>query len=99
MNGKKGAISLSVNIMVILIISIFILGLGISFLAKLMGTGETVKDQLDAETERQLEQLLVKQGDKVALPLNKITLHRGQDHIFGVGVLISSAILSIKLSL
>jgi len=84
---RKGAIGLSVNVLVILIISVVILGFGISFLYTLMAKGTEFEEDIDKKTMLELERLLMSEGEKVALPLNKIQLFRGDSHVFGVGVL------------
>ncbi len=83
---KKGAISLSMNFLVIIIISLVIFGMGISLLYKLLGSAENVKKDLDARTEQELDRLLIDQGQKVALPLHVATVERGKTHIFGLGI-------------
>lgn len=84
---KKGAIELSINLIVIVIISLVVLGSGIALLYKLIGGAEDIKSTLDSKTEAELERLLVDQGKKVALPQYTATVYAGKTHLFGVGIL------------
>lgn len=85
--NTKAAISLSINVLVIIIISLVILGAGIAFLYNLFHWGTSFKAELDEQTKQQLEQLLVDQGKRVALPLYSVDLYPGEDHVFGLGIL------------
>ncbi|MBT3298299.1 hypothetical protein HN385_05215 [archaeon] len=87
MMSKKGAISLAINTIVIVMISLVVLGLGISLMRNMISGAEEIKDQLDMQTEEELERLLVDQGKKVALPLHTVTLEAGENHVFGIGIL------------
>ena len=84
---KKGAIGLSINTLVIIIISIVILSGGVGLLYKFVGGSEEIKEQLDARTSAELERLLVNQGQRVALPLHKAVVPRGESHVFGLGIM------------
>ena len=85
--NKKGALELSMNMLVILIISVVILVGGVALLYKFIAGAEEIKTQLDERTETELERLLVDQGKQVALPLDKATVSRGKNHVFGLGIL------------
>jgi hypothetical protein len=84
---KKAAIGLSMNVLVIIIISLVILAGGITLLYKFIGGAEEIKGQLDSRTDMELERLLVDQGKKVALPLQVADVERGSTHVFGIGIL------------
>lgn len=84
---KKGAIELSMNMLVVIIISLIVLAGGITFLYKLLaGAGDIQKD-LDSRTNAELERLLVEQGKQVVLPFRQATLERGEQSVFGLGIL------------
>ena len=85
--NKKAAIGLSVNMLVIIIISLVILGAGISLLYKFIGGAQDIKGQLDMKTQAELEHLLVDQGKRVALPLHVANVVAGESHVFGIGIL------------
>lgn len=84
---QKGAIDLSVNTLVVVIIGLVILGAGITFLYQLIAQSTELKAKLDQQTEEQLKQLLIDQGRKVAISVNTATVLRGESRIFGVGIL------------
>lgn len=84
---KKGAISLPINMLVIIIISLVIFAGGISLLYKLMAGAESAKATLDAKTEIELRRLLETESQKVALPLHTAYLYPGEFHSFGLGIL------------
>lgn len=85
--SKKGAINLAVSTIVIVVICLVVLGAGISLMRNMITGAEEIKDQLDMQTEEELERLLVDQGKKVALPLHTVTLEAGENHVFGIGIL------------
>ncbi|PIZ51658.1 hypothetical protein COY27_02995 [Candidatus Woesearchaeota archaeon CG_4_10_14_0_2_um_filter_33_13] len=85
--SKKGAIGLSMDVLVIVIISLVILGAGVSLLYQFIGGATDIKTQLDTRTEAELERLLVDQGKMVALPLHVATIERGESHVFGIGIM------------
>jgi hypothetical protein len=89
--NKKAAIELSMNTLVIIIISLVILGSGIALLYQFIGSATDTKKLLDERTNTELEHLLVDQGKQVALPLHVATLSGGESHLFGVGILNSDA--------
>jgi hypothetical protein len=85
--GKKGAIGLSMNVLVVIIISLVMLGLGVGLLYSFIGGASDIKTTLDAKTTHELERLLVNQGKMVALPLHVASVERGEMHIFGIGIM------------
>lgn len=85
--NKKGAISLSINMLVVIVISLVIFGGGISLLYKLMAGAESAKAVLDQKTEAELRRLLETESKKVALPLHTAYLYPGEFHSFGLGIL------------
>jgi hypothetical protein len=86
MHNKKGAIGLSINTLVIIIISLVILSGGITLLYKFIGGAEDIKHKLDQRTDQELERLLVNQGNQVALPLHTRTIERDDSVVFGIGI-------------
>jgi len=84
---KKGALDLSISIMVVVIISLVILSSGIILLYKFISQAEGIKTDLDQRTEEELERLLVDQGKQVALPFYSANLFPGDSKVFGLGIL------------
>ncbi|PIN74369.1 hypothetical protein COV20_00400 [Candidatus Woesearchaeota archaeon CG10_big_fil_rev_8_21_14_0_10_45_16] len=85
--NKKGAIGFSVNLLVTIIISLVILGAGITLLYQFIGGAEDIQTGLDERSEQELERLLTNQGQQVAISLHTTTIERGQSHVFGIGIL------------
>jgi hypothetical protein len=83
---NKSGIELSINFLVIVIISIVMLTSGILLIKNYFGTAEDIKDQLDEQTISQIESLL-DEGDYISMPLNRKTISAGESSTFGLGVL------------
>ncbi|HLC51755.1 MAG TPA: hypothetical protein VJI98_00755 [Candidatus Nanoarchaeia archaeon] len=84
---RRGAIDLSINMIVMIIISLAILTGGIILLNKFITGADEIKASLDQKTDERLNDLLVDQGKKVALPFHTATILRGDSHTFGIGIL------------
>jgi hypothetical protein len=86
MFDKKASIALSLNFLVTLIIGFVIFSLGLYFIKNTIFSGaEEISTQVSQDLENQIKSLLT-QGKDVIIPLNKVTLNRGDDHIFGLGI-------------
>ncbi|MBT3836439.1 hypothetical protein HOD05_04280 [Candidatus Woesearchaeota archaeon] len=85
--NKRGGISLGVNLIVVLIISIVVLGLGIAFIFNLMDSADKFTGDIDQRTEDELSRILIGQGRKVALHPSAVQLTRGNDESLGVGIM------------
>lgn len=83
--NKKG-IELSINFLVIMIISILILILSIIFLKNLFTAAYQKQAEVDLRTEEQIK-ALIRDGEKVALPLTTLQIRRGESDVFGLGIL------------
>lgn len=78
---------MSVETLVVIIISLVVLAGGMTLLYKFIGGAEDTKALLDQKTDDELERLLADQGKQVALPRNIATIERGNSHVFGIGIL------------
>ena len=83
---NKKAIQLSVNFIVMLIISIIIFSMGIYFAKRIFSRGEELRLIFDERTEAEIARLL-DDGSKVAIPFTKKTIHNGGFDTFGIGIL------------
>lgn len=81
----KKAMELSINFIVILIISLVIFTGSIYLTKKFFKKATNIKDQLDKNTEDQIHSLL-SDGSKVAVPINRKTIKRGNSDTFGLGI-------------
>jgi hypothetical protein len=86
-NSKRGAVGLSINTLVVVIISIVVLGLGVSMLYRFLGDAGDIQDTLDSRTENEIERLLTNQGKMVAVPFHIKQVERGDSVVYGVGIL------------
>ena len=82
---KRAAIELSVNFIVIIIISLVVLGMGVYLVNRFVSEASDIKEELDIETEKQIMDLL-SSGDRVAFPINKKTIAKGHGEVFGLGI-------------
>jgi hypothetical protein len=85
--NRKASIQLSVNFLVILIISIVILGLGFVLVNRMVGTGDDKITQMDDRLRVQIENLLVRENRLVAIPTVEKNINRGKGDFFGIGVM------------
>ena len=83
---NKKAIELSVNFLVIIVLSLVMLSLGVILINKFFEAAEDIKTDLDSQTEAGIQSLL-EQGKMVAVPINRKTIIRGEHDIFGLGIL------------
>ena len=82
---KKG-IELSVNFLVVIILSLVMLSMGIYLIREFFETTADLRDALDQQTEEQLTQLL-QEGKLVALARTRKTIPVGESALFGLGIL------------
>ena len=85
--NKKASISLSINALVIIMLSIAMLSGGVALMYQFIGGAEDIKSLMDKKTELELERLLINEGQMVALPLHTKIVSRGENHVFGIGIL------------
>ena len=77
---------LSVNFIVVFVISIVILFFGIKFIYDIMNMGEEVKLVLTKQVEDELGALAM-QGKRISIAFNSEKIYPGKNHVFGLGVL------------
>jgi hypothetical protein len=82
---KKG-ITLSINFITILIISIVIFALGMLIVRFFIGTAEDLEEEISVSTQRQVNQLLASSNEKVVLPEFRKQLKQGQRYSFALGM-------------
>lgn len=69
-----------------MILALAILSGSFLLIRKFFGSAEELKTSIDAQTESQIKGMLMG-GDKVAIPMNRITARTGDFVTFGVGIL------------
>ncbi len=85
--NKKAAIELSVNMIVITILSLVVLGIGFYLVTSLFSTATEYKRTLDEQTEQNILTALKKPGELISLPITQYGIERGETDVIGVGLL------------
>ena len=70
-----------------LIITITIFGMSLYLIKQFFSATGEIEAQISADMKKEVERRLMETGERVALPLNKVTLQRGKSHAFGLGIL------------
>ncbi|MFP4403262.1 MAG: hypothetical protein ACLFPJ_02850 [Candidatus Woesearchaeota archaeon] len=83
---KKASLSLSINFIVMLILSLIMLGLGVTFLYQIVTGTSGIKDSLDEDAKREIERILLNTNEVVAFPYYKADIQRGGRDVLGVGI-------------
>jgi hypothetical protein len=97
---KRAAIQLSVNFVIILIIAIIVFSMGLRFAYNIFGIAEEMRENLDRETEAQIEAML-DTGQKVGIPINRAKIQIGDSKVFGLGLLnreCSSGVFTVEMT-
>ena len=82
---NKKAIELTINFLVMLILAVVVFGLGMKFMVQFFAGAQKQQAALDQQTKSRIEGLL-SSGERVAVPLNKKTLIRGEGDTIGIGI-------------
>ena len=85
--NKKGSIGLSVEMLVVVIISIVILTSGIVMLKGFIEKTDQTKNLLDQKVEAELEKMLIDDGKQVAIARKTADIERGGNYVFGIGIM------------
>ena len=83
---KKGALELSINFIVMLVLCIIVLGLGIAFAKQFFEQAHGISKELDKQTIQQLENLMAA-GKQVAVPFSTKTASSGETVVYGLGIM------------
>ena len=83
---KRGAIQLSMNFLVTIIIALALLALGIVLLRQFVSVTVETHNELNERTQDRISELL-NQGQQIVIPFSSQTLRRGDSYIFGIGVM------------
>ena len=85
--NKTAAIELSVNMIVITVLSLIVLGIGFYIVTNIFTTATEYKGKLDEQTQENIRTTLMQSGDLISLPINKYTISRGENDVIAVGLL------------
>lgn len=84
--NNKAAIEFSANVIMILIISSVILGLGLMLFFNLKGQAEKYTDTIEQQTAEQLKALMLNDNSRVAIYPNDLTIQPGESQMTTVAV-------------
>jgi hypothetical protein len=87
MKHNKRAIEFSVNVIVIMVISIVILGAGLALFNKLRQGAVEYVEGVDSQTEAQLRAMMLNNNQKVSVYPSDITIERGKSAMVGLGII------------
>lgn len=83
----KRAIELSLNFIVILIISIVIFGFGIRFISKLSSQATELQELTISELDERIGNLICEGSDRVCVGIDRKTIKRTKFDVFGVKII------------
>lgn len=84
---NKKAITLSINFLVIIIISLVVLGFGIKFIYDIFHGAEEIKDITLEDIDAQIGQLLCEGDELVCLGIDRKTIKHGDLGVFGLKII------------
>lgn len=83
---KKGAIELSVNFLVIIIISIVVFGFGVYFISKLSATATDLTQMTTSELDQKIASLVCEGFDRVCIGTEKKVIQKKKFDVFGIKI-------------
>ncbi len=86
LSNRKG-IELSLNFIVMLIITLIVFGATLTIAFKVMNKTNNLKASMDSQTQASLESMMTSGNDEVAIAFNKKDASPGEPVTFGIGVL------------
>lgn len=84
--NRKGAIELSANFIVVIVISIVILVGGIALFYKIYHVADDNKDAISAQIEEDIKSMMLQSGARVAVYPRELTLDIGGSDAIGLGI-------------
>jgi len=86
MNNRKGQLELSANFIVVIIISIVILVGGLALFYNILGWGNTIKANVDKQTQDNIKSMMLSNNYRVAVFPQDGTIYNGKSLQIGIGV-------------
>jgi len=83
---RKKGLEISINFLVMIIISLVIFIFALMFAFRFFGQAEQYQKKIEQSTRQELENLIINQGYKVAAYPTQLELHSGKDAVVGVGI-------------
>lgn len=85
LTNKKG-FELSINFVVMLIITLIVFGGCMAIAYKLLNSVNNIKTKMDKQTEDRLESMITSSNEEVIIAFNKKEVHAGEAAVFGLGI-------------
>lgn len=82
--NNKGAVTLSVNFLVVIILAIVILSLSVYFLTSIIGKAKSIGEMAQSDLDKQIENIQCE--GVVCVPVNYKQIKAGEFDIFGVKI-------------
>ena len=83
--NRTAAVELSLNFFITVLISLVVLAASLTLLYKFVAQSEATQQDLEDRTKAEIASLL-DQGNQIVIPFSRQTLPRGEEHVFGVGI-------------
>ena len=83
---KKGAVELSMNFLVIIIISITIFGFGVYFISNLASTATDITKMTTSELDSRINNLVCEGSDRVCIGTEKKVIQKKNFDVFGIKI-------------
>lgn len=84
---NRNAIELSLNFIIILILSIIIFGFGVRFISKLSSQAIELQDVTTAELDERIGNLVCEGSDRVCIGIDRKTIRRTKFDVFGLKII------------
>lgn len=84
-NSKKG-FELSINFIVVLILTLVTFGGGLMLARNMFSGADDIRTKLSQQQEKQIEQMMMNNDERVVLPVNKKSIKAGSHTVVGIGV-------------
>ena len=84
---NKKSVELSLNFIVILIISIIIFGFGVKFISDLSSQAVEITDIAISELDERIGDVICEGSDRVCIPTDRLTIKRKEFDVFGLKIL------------
>ncbi len=84
--NKRGALNLSIQMIVVVVIAFVVLGLGLGFVRSQFSQIEGTSTQVQAQIEQQILDDLRRGNQKLSFPTDQLILENGEDSVQAIGV-------------
>src|SRR3989344_6365208 len=83
---KQGSLNLSIEMLVVIILSLIILSAGIILTKNLLGQASSINQLSLDEIDRQIGSLACESNKQVCIPVRSADLQKGEFKVFGINI-------------